>query len=441
MTAAARSSASAAHAAGEATGPAFAATLVYVSIELIRPQDWVPGLAQIPLATLAAIPMTWFVVRHPRRAVLRDPLVLSMAAIVGFAFCWIPFATNNFWAFEMWKVLMLYGITLVALASFVDRPERLRALATVLFVAVVIQALWAVTHGGRGLSTHFQDENDLALGMAVALPFVVMGARHTRQWRMRLALIAASGLFAAAVVASASRGGLVAFGAAVAAIVLLGRRRLLIISVLAGGAILLAAAAPAEYWADMRTMFDPNDATRVERIRHWTDAFEIWKRNPVLGVGPGNIPWVVAEVEVFDDAVGRSLAGRAVHSLFFTLLPELGLLGTGLYVWLVVLIVRYGAAARGGDGRGGLDRASWARSLLGGLLALFTGGLFLSFLYYPHLYYLAGLALVMRHLDAGAPGAPGRPARRAWAAPLPAPSWGEVRAPIPIRSALGRGHR
>ena len=60
--------------------------------------------------------------------------------------------------------------------------------------------------------------------------------------------------------------------------------------------------------------------------------------NPVMGVGQGNYPWHVGEIE---EEMGvqwqtRSLSGRAAHSLYFTLLPELGLIGTLIYFLIVV---------------------------------------------------------------------------------------------------------
>ena len=60
----------------------------------------------------------------------------------------------------------------------------------------------------------------------------------------------------------------------------------------------------------------------------------MWKANPVFGVGQGNYNW---NVHFYEDlnVTGQSSGGRAAHSLYFTLLPELGLLGVTLYVLIL----------------------------------------------------------------------------------------------------------
>jgi len=402
-----------------AGGLGFAATLLFVFFEYLRPQDWIGPLAEAPLHTLAAIPLLALVLAALRLHTLRDPLIWIAGGLVAFSALWTPFASNRFWAFETFKFLALALLTILAMATFVDRPSRLRALLALLLVAFTVQGAWALGHGGTGLTTHFGDENDLALGMNVALPFTVFGAFAARRLWPRAVLLAASGVLGAAVVASASRGGIVALGATALAMLGFARRRVLIAGALAAGAVALIALAPADYWADMNTMFDRQDATRVERIRSWEQAQAAWVDNPVFGVGPGNIPWVIARYESFDTRITNSLGGRAVHSLYLTVLAEFGLVGVALYgAAIAFLLARCVAIARGPEVPGAQVHA-WARAIACSTVAWLVGGVFLSVLYYPHLYVLIGLAIATHELQqrAGALAAP-PPARRPWATPL-----------------------
>jgi len=54
--------------------------------------------------------------------------------------------------------------------------------------------------------------------------------------------------------------------------------------------------------------------------------------HPIMGVGQGNWPWNVGRYQPEEDLrYRRSESGRAVHSLYFTLIPELGLIGIILF--------------------------------------------------------------------------------------------------------------
>lgn len=397
----------------------FALTVLFVTVEYLRPQDWIGALSQAPIAVVVALPLLLALTQALRPGLLRDPMVLLVGGLALFALLWTPFATNRRWAFETFKFLFLSGVLILAIASFVDRARRLRVLLGVLWIGFVVQALWALGHEGRGLTTHFGDENDLALGMNVALPFTVFGAFAVRSRVLRVLLLASSGLFVAGVVVSDSRGGLVALVATTGAMLVFARRRFLTAGALAVGLALLFSLAPPGYWDEMRTMFDKQDATRAERIRHWDQAEAMWRDNPLFGVGPGNVPWVMARYESFDTRVTHSLAGRAVHSLYWTLLAEFGVTGVLLYGTLLWLLVqRCLAMARAPDPPGVYAHA-WSRAIACSIVAWLAGGLFLSVLYYPHLYFLVALALAVPPLQRlGTAPAASVVLRRPWAPPL-----------------------
>jgi len=378
---------------------AFAALLVFAAIEYLRPQDWLRPLAHAPVGIVAGLALVACLARYGRRDLLRDPILRVMALLPLFAALWTPFATNRFWAFQVFKVLLLDWLAIWAIASFVDRSSRLRALLLLLLVAFVAQAVWSVGHSGKGFNAHFMDENDLAVGLCAALPFAVFGmSTLQRTWARAIAAISAV-LLVIGVVASESRGGLVALAATGSAMLLFAKRRALILVLLGAGAALMVALTPAAYWADMKTMFDPADETRASRIQFWADARAAWYANPILGVGPGNIPWVIGAYESFDTQTGASAAGRAVHSLYFTLLPEWGLVGTALYVSLFGLFIARCVRILRRPSLGDLEAHVWARALLCGTVACFAGGLFLSLLYYPHLYYGMALAVAVGSLQ------------------------------------------
>jgi len=102
---------------------------------------------------------------------------------------------------------------------------------------------------------------------------------------------------------------------------------------------------------------------------------------------------------------GRGLGGRQTHSLYLTLLPELGLVGTSLFLWLLVIharstfwIIRRGRQRELPPGFALYDAT--ARGVLSATVGYLVCGVFLSALWYPHLYYLIALSAVFERLAA-----------------------------------------
>ena len=63
--------------------------------------------------------------------------------------------------------------------------------------------------------------------------------------------------------------------------------------------------------------------------------------NPILGVGQGNFPYVFQKYELKvtgsnEAFYGRSVAGRQAHSIYFTMLPELGIIGTCIFIGMII---------------------------------------------------------------------------------------------------------
>src|SRR5213075_2121097 len=97
------------------------------------------------------------------------------------------------------------------------------------------------------------------------------------------------------------------------------------------------------YWDELQSMGDSNDSTRNDRLYMWRRSTEMFLDNLIVGVGAGNFPVRVSEYELkseeFDPAVQHLHGGRVAHSLYFTLIPEYGLVGIFLYGGATLLVV------------------------------------------------------------------------------------------------------
>ena len=122
----------------------------------------------------------------------------------------------------------------------------------------------------------------------------------------------------------------------------------------------------------------------------------MWEANPFFGVGAGNFRWVIADYQTPEqfEKFGRSLGGSIIaHSLPVELAAELGLAGliaTAALVWVTwrgLGKVRNAIPARSQNPDLAQVRC-YADAIRCAILAVLVNGVFLSLLYYPHLWLL-----------------------------------------------------
>ena len=147
----------------------------------------------------------------------------------------------------------------------------------------------------------------------------------------------------------------------------------------------------------MSTIAETDQGTAKERTDSWHAGWEMFKDNP-LGVGPGNFPARFEEYQA--DSFKRGMWGRQAHSLWFTLLPELGIPGVLLFLSLLRLNLRdlwyLGRLSTESDNY----RFAYFLSLafMASLAGFFASGTFLSVLYYPHYWYLTAMIVATRKI-------------------------------------------
>tara|TARA_R110002049_G_scaffold85482_13_gene217241 strand:+ start:2452 stop:3381 length:930 start_codon:yes stop_codon:yes gene_type:complete len=268
-------------------------------------------------------------------------------------------------------------------------------------------AIYGLLHGGRGPGSFLADENDLALALNVALPYAYFLRNVSGISRFyRMLLLGATLLFAAGVVATMSRGGFVGLAVTTLLLIYFSKQRIRnLFTVLLFGVIFFALV-PSEYKEEVQSINDTEDATRTGRLHQWGVGWDMYLDNPVFGVGTGNYPWRVSEYEIRSANYDPSAAlhgGRAAHSMYFTLFPELGSVGTLLFfliLWEIwkklrgVISPTVGATAIQGDT---LTQAA-ARATLVSLAAFLVTGVFISVLYYPPFWYAIGISYVISYV-------------------------------------------
>ena len=244
-----------------------------------------------------------------------------------------------------------------------DRRRGLRALA----LAVAGVALWSLIDwlalGSPRPAMPLGHHNLLAAWLVILLPLAVLPARETGAWRF--AGLAAGGLAAAAILASRSLAGCAALAAA--ALLAFGaragrsRRRWGWLALLAAALLVSLVQLPRAL-----RIASGADLSAQARGAYLAAGIEGFQARPMLGWGPGSVPWTAAaflepvlRVNPWGESVGD------LHSLPVQLAYELGVTGLLLVAGLIVLFFVRRIAER----EEGRDPAL----LLGGLLGLGSG--------------------------------------------------------------------
>lgn len=350
------------------------------------------------------------------------PQIKCTFAIIAQGALLVFFATNTFWAFQGVRgVFQLTLQMLVPISLYFCCGLNLRRLLSVLFLCGGFIGVYALAHGGRGPGDFLGDENDACLALVVLLAPALVFLTSKGQGAKKLIILSMSLLMLAGIVATLSRGGFVGLLAVIGYVILRSRRKIVMFSVVL--VIFLAGLpfVPVQYWSEMRTI-NAKESTAQDRLKLWAIARTMFydPKNLIWGVGMCNFPWRVAEYEPdFNRSEqGRSFAGRAVHSLYFELLPELGLLGVLLVSGAIYssmkptsklikeltsegkLLKRVGPKFQNAKAKEAaqdlVKECEFASSFIfssnAAFVGLLVGGAFISVLYYPLIWMLFGFS-------------------------------------------------
>jgi probable O-glycosylation ligase (exosortase A-associated) len=388
-----------------APGPNWPFTLVlfYLMLEYARPEV----LQALHVPALVSSMLAVAVVTSGRTS-LSDIYTRLFIALLVLMAAHGPFALNTFWAFHTFRSLLLTFIAYLAIVTFVTSPARFGTLMTAWLGIHAYLALVGIQGGGWGTGGFLGDQNDFSLTLNLVIPFAFFLALDDERPRNKIGYLLLLLLFLAANVTTMSRGGFIGLVTVAIGCWLFSRRKVASGLLLVFIVTLAAVVVPAEYWREIQTIQQgTGDETGAERVDQWKVAWDMFLANPLFGVGQGNLPWEFRSYESAEGFEGRSLAGRAAHSLYFTLLPELGLAGTVIFVAMGFTILRRlgSVAARAwrvtDDSRGREARrlAAFSRAMVVSLIGYLVGGVFISVLYYPHFWLLGGFAVALANVS------------------------------------------
>lgn len=395
---------------GKESASAFYLILVYLFLEYGRPQRLLTFLnpLHLPAVTLGLLGLSVFFsgrMQLQERQTKLYLLLLLLMIVHG------PIAVNNYWALKIFITMSLNFIIFIAIANVVNDEGRFGKLLAAWFAIHVFLAVLGIVNQGVGIGGFLGDENDFCMTLNMVIPFsFFLAVSETGRKRIYYVLITC--LFLFVVFLTKSRGGFVGLCATGVYLWLRSKNKLAVTGLVLFLVIFAASVAPKSYWDRIRSITQEGTTAGTGELRmyHWRVAWTMFLDNPVIGVGQGNYPWEFRTYEVkagFEKGIrGRSLAGRVAHSIYFTILSELGIVGALLFLGMLYFSIRdinYVKAMTQGERGGGagakLGKQYYiALALEGSLITYLVSSVFISTFYYPNFWILMGFIIAYRKI-------------------------------------------
>jgi O-antigen ligase len=360
---------------------AYISLLLFMLIYCARPEDWIPGLAVVPVAKmsgfLSSVALV-FSIWNIRQRFPPEILYFILLTVQLFAAAFL----SPVWqggAFQSTLVFAKILVILIVIHAVVNTSKRLHRLIFIQGASVAVIALVAVWKGhqleGRLEGTFggsYSNPNDLALAIVITLPLclAVLFLTRNRVWKAVWALAMMVMIYG--VFLTGSRGGFLAL--IVVAVVSLwefairGRRRyLLVVSALVG--VILWQSSGGVLRQRLKGTFESRedavsayDSAQQRQQLFWR-SIEVTLQHPLFGVGLNNFAMVSGNWHV-------------THNSFTEMSSEGGVPAFVLYVLILLRAFKNTRAARRIASRGrseyllaGALHASLAGYLVGALFA------------------------------------------------------------------------
>lgn len=385
---------------GRASGLGYAGVVAFYLLYFFRPEDFIPGLAMIPVEKLAGGIAALALLGAILGGRFRNSREVTLMCVILADFCLaIP---TSIWQGGSFALIVngfaKYIVIAVATICMADSAIRYRRLMFVHTLAFLFLAAMALGDGGEtrrmyGVGSMFSDPNDFALYLCIIVPLCVAFCLTARTRLRRLFWVGGACLSIAAIFATYSRGG---FLALVATLLMLawrfrgGVRRIIVLAIL-GGVIAATAFSGSSYMHRLDTILHPDtDKTDSAQARQalLIRSIEVTLNHPLLGVGPGSFQIISGNWHV-------------THNTYTQLTSEAGIPSLCLFLALMWFGFRNLSLARA-PGREG-EVAVLAGALQCSLAGYLVGAFFLSTAYWIEPYLLIAFTVVLSRLAAESP--------------------------------------
>ena len=323
---------------------AYVALLLFMVVYCARPEDWIPGLSNVPLAKVAGVlALIAFVLsvgqvrqRLPREVILLFLLTAQLFVTAPMSPVWKGGAFQKSVGFA--KV----GLVVLVMVIAVNTAKRLRQLLFIQAVSVAAISAVAVWKGqmlgsrlNGVLNGNYSNPNDLALSIVITLPLCLSLLFLTKNAFWRGAWALAMLVMTYTVFLTGSRAGFIALTISSAVCLwefaVRGRRPYLFVCVAVVGMALWVSSG-AMVGGRLKGTFDSGDdvafaydSYQARQQLFWRSV-EITAQHPLFGVGPGNFQVISGMWHETHNSYTQMSSEAGIPALVFYLV----ILGCGL---------------------------------------------------------------------------------------------------------------
>jgi putative inorganic carbon (HCO3(-)) transporter len=370
----------------------FPLIILYLVLTIVRPQDYMPALASVPLLPVVLVLAFLWWLGSPAKTWAAPQFLLLPAFLVVLM---ISQVTNG-WVGGALDELTKFGPTVIAFFVFATScttRQRVTMAMTVFVLCSVVLALHGVGQAETGIGWTgvplsedgriqyvgiFNDPNDLGLLFAATLPMAFF-LRHRSHGLLRLFWLAAALLLLYGTYLTNSRGAILAV-LTIAGVYVWYRRGAITAVVFSTVGLTLM-----QLLSARMTELDAGEESAHGRVEAWYEGILMFTSHPLFGVGPGS----------FTD-----YNDLTAHNSFVLVLAEGGFIGFTLWLafvgysfWMVLAVLRHQPepATDPAHARDWADERAMALTLFLSLCGLFAAAFFLSRSYMIVLYLIIAM--------------------------------------------------
>jgi O-antigen ligase len=381
-------------------------TVLLVLLEFGRPQDLLPFLVPLRLPFLVTIALG-FALTLSKKIDLSDKQTRLFLGLLILMALQVPLAENHYRALMGLKTMVLTFLTYLGIVMSINKVSKFRTFITLWLGVHILLAFHGIAKRGQGVGGFLGDENDFAMTLNMIVPFAFFLAQTEQRRTKKLLYFGLTGLFVLAVIVSFSRGGFVGLLVVGLYCWLRSPKKLRSLAVIVALGLLVSLAAREGYRERIDSIWveGASAGTGEDRVFMWKVAWKMFLSNPVIGVGQDNFPVRFADYEPPERLYGVTRTWRAAHSLYFTLLPELGLVGVVLFLRTLyfirkdLVVIRRSTPPRLKDApRTTSTMLPYAHAMEASLWGFLVSSMFISTLYYPNFWVTMGLVVALRRI-------------------------------------------
>lgn len=374
--------------------------LLFFLLEYVRPTSYVPALLILRLNSIVPLTVAAGTMFNTGQVTLQEVFEQTSTRLLLFFMFLICVsmltADVTLYAWNSLRTVMGYVLMYWAIYTHGTSIRKIKGICfTLVLVHLIVAALNPTMLTQPEVRNYIAsgfflgDGNDFALSVNIAIPLCLFLLTDEKKKMRRLLLMGCLLLLVICVIATQSRGGTLALAAVGLYYWVKSNKKLVTASVAAMALLVALLFAPPAYYQRMNTI-NAQEGSAQGRLLAWGGGFRMALDHPLLGVGAGHFPVKYGA----QYRVSRDIPWQTAHSIYFLILGELGIPGI---VFLLSMIFHNLMANRRltNDIKKRPGDHTRELGLLGStsacMLAFATGGAFLSAVYYPHLYVIAGI--------------------------------------------------